>query len=218
MMPEALNTITAVIAAGGFATRFGGGAPKSLRTVAGKSLLEYTVAEVARVGIGSFIVFNNRPEFDVDLSIAVAPYGSFEIVNDRGVPNTFQLAKQAALAINSQYILFMYGHAPRPFSHLIKLIEMFHTPVVATSVSSTTQLSAVASPCGYLEPPHIIATSILRQTSYVDWKSFLTDPSVDLTFVEADGPGEANLLPELISYANYLDQSQCLAGPNQFLV
>ena len=200
------SSITAVIAAGGYATRLGGGLPKSLWKVASRSLLEHSAAAVAQAGINSFVVFNNRPEFNTTIRMAVEPYGALNLINDQGVASTFLLAKQTALITHHQYICFMYGHAPRPGLHLLKLIEMVQKTVVVTAVESTTKRFPIPLQLGYLEPPYIIPTIMLRETYCIDWKAFFTEPVFNLTIVKALGPGEANSLPEIISYANYFNK------------
>lgn len=199
-----MSKISAVITAGGFATRLGGGPPKSLRAASGHYLLEHCIAYAAQAGIRSFIIFNNRPEFDTLIKTIAEPYGEFLIINDLHAPNTFWLAKESISYVGGEHILFLYGHAPRPCVHLTKLCSLGLRSVSASAVAHSTKNHLTTFRGMYLEPPYLIQTELLLQTTVTSWQSLMTENTSGLDILDVCGPNEVNTPMDVLPYYNYM--------------
>jgi CTP:molybdopterin cytidylyltransferase MocA len=88
---SARRVTTAVIAAGGRASRFGCRSPKSMLTVNGVPLLIYTVKSILNAGVTRVIVCLNRPEWQREMARSLENIPEVEMVIDKGYPSTFPM-------------------------------------------------------------------------------------------------------------------------------
>ena len=108
-----MTELTAIIAAGGFASRMGIYKPKPMLSVEGKTLLEYTLTSLNIVNVSNVLVFNNRDEFQKDYQDIVKKYNNVELVSCGELKSTIELLYITREISPSKKYLFCYGNAPR---------------------------------------------------------------------------------------------------------
>ena len=97
--------ITAVIAAGGYATRLGCKYPKPFIEVDHIPLLRHWLFQINRIGITNILVFTNRPEWYSATEAACDGFPA-RVETDKGFSCSLELAKLALRYTDASKILF----------------------------------------------------------------------------------------------------------------
>ncbi|MEW8300233.1 MAG: NTP transferase domain-containing protein [Candidatus Thiodiazotropha sp.] len=200
-----MSAITAVVAAGGYGVRCNSEKPKALLRKEGKTYLEMLLVELARAGIDDLILYCNRQEYGYFASSISNKIMSTRLVIDRGFLSTFELAKHSASLTKAQKILFCYGHSPRPAEHVVCMLSQRTLPAVSVLDSTTKKSVLKYHAGGYLEPPYILCSASLRNTSSQDWSSYFLESTESIVGISIEGPHEFNYTNERHLYNRYID-------------
>ena len=196
---------TAVITAGGYATRCEGQMPKALIRAKIITYIEALLIEVIESGINNIIIYCNRPSYLDEIERLASRYCKPIIIVDEGVLSTYILAKRAANICAGNHILFMYGHSPHPSKHLRNIISTPHDTVVSLFKGSSKRIPISWSEYGYIEPPYKISMDLLNNSEHEDWTSFFNSLSSSLKVIPVKAPAEFNNQTERISFERYVN-------------
>ena len=172
--------------------------PKAQLRVAGRSLLEHVIQSALPLGARRIIVCCGESE-DWRLVVSNLYPNIVEAIRSSSDRSSVSLVKEC-LENLSDRVIFMYGHAPRPTSHLLALVQIT-SPFVATSVKSSTRQDAISREDRYLEPPYVFSKKIIRP-EHQTWRDVIQ--SCNVSVVPICGPGEFNYLDEFRDYDRYV--------------
>lgn len=195
---------TAVITAGGNATRCGGGTPKALMQTRSTTYIEALLIEVVESGVNDVVIYCNRPSYLSEIEYISKQYCNPTIVLDKGVNSTFYLAKHAATICKGDDILFLYGHSPHPSDYIRKLVNCPHHAAVSLFEGSSKRKPIKWLEYGYIEPPFKISVNLLNISKHNDWISLFNAISNSIKCMPADAPSEFNNLEERKIFEQYL--------------
>lgn len=192
----------AIIAAGGTASRLGGGLPKSLVRIGASTYLEILLRELQRCGLTEGVVYTNRREYLAQVA-KLCP-SSFCVKQDAGFASTIELVKLATAEYPGRRIIFFYGHAPREASHITRLIQLRSKIAASLYVRSSRTAPFAIKSGGFLEPPYLLETEAICLPRYWDWNTLLHEHQAKIGLVLVDSPNEFNSRAELDTYAQYV--------------
>lgn len=193
-----------IIAAGGQGSRMAAGRPKSLLQAARRPLVIHCVEQLLLAGLTDIRVYNNRSEWTDTFSELLSSYRGVSVFADPGGPSTYAVAHFAVQHLTSDRILFLYGHAPRPAEHLLRLLSL--AGVVATEYVTSSRRDALSTRCGYLEPPFLVPTHSIVNSRGRTWRELFAANATHI--IPCVGPGEFNFRHELATYMSYVASSQ----------
>lgn len=199
-----IDTIV-VVASGGHAIRLAGRQPKSLMPY-GRTAFLAIVLKTIKPWPFPVVIATNRQEYLQDYRCLSSHHSHTTIALDDGVPSTIDLARRAALTINCSRVLFLYGHAPRPSSHIAAMLGQ-RSALVLSSCSSTSKRQPIQ--CGsdrFIEPPYLVSRELLISTSAPSWNDFIATHRIHASVVALDGPCEFNEPVEVPPYERYIQR------------
>jgi hypothetical protein len=191
-----------MIAAGGRGNRLYLGRPKSSLLFLNRSLLWWTVNSIRTAGYLHIDIFVNDAEWREEFKIQVADFDGVNVRQDVGYENTF-LMFRANIKEGYDY-LFTYGHAPRQPSDYRRLAD-YPTPVVASSVTTTSKRHLVTGFGRLLEPPYLIRRPLIKRIQAENWQKFF-ESNIDALSIAPDLEiSEFNSPDEWKLYQSYLE-------------
>ncbi len=199
-----MSNKTAVITAGGSASRCGGGQPKSLMRIGRTTYLEALLIEVAESGIDDVVIYCNRPDYLCEIEYISNQYCNTKLMIDKGVNSTFALAKHAATFCKGNDVVFLYGHSPHPSTHLKKILCNSAEIVVSLFRYSSKHKPIKWCDHSYIEPPFKISSNLINATSNCDWYSFFREYANSIESIPNTGVSEFNSLEERSIFEDYL--------------
>lgn len=189
-----------IVAAGGYGTRLNVYKPKSRLEVAGKTLLDHVIYSLRSVNPRKIIICCGEDRAWYEW-VEKSYIGTANAVFSNSNQSSLALV-QSRTGELAERILFLYGHAPRPASHIEKLINT-NFPFSATSVWSSSRRDPIKGSGGrYLEPPFFFYKRVLAPYHHT-WKSVLK--SCKSRELSLNGPGEFNEENEFLEYVEYLN-------------
>jgi CTP:molybdopterin cytidylyltransferase MocA len=189
-----------VIAAGGRASRLGGSRPKSLLvTSIGANWLTLTVQECVGAGFNSILVAQNRAEWLDETNNVLAKTGLdryCHVYQDTGFDSTVRLLSSFTHFLQKE-ALFIYGHAPRQRTHLLKLRHaLLEYAVAFTGVRYSTRSHPTRVGDVYLEPPVMLNFERVDIQSLGTWAGVWAATTGAACIINVPGPGEFNTSAE----------------------
>lgn len=194
----------AIIAAGGYATRFDDIGPKSLLIVGQATLLEMAIRSALRAGVRRILVANNREDFHAEIMRRVSGITEVDLILDPGYENTYLLARAAAYLAAPRF-LFCYGHAPRP-SRILSAMRNERAPLVACGFHRSTKRKVIMYNEQYLEPPFLVEREMIIDSDAQNWTAFFAERRSSMRVIAVDGSPEFNSAMEAEQYGEYLRQ------------
>jgi CTP:molybdopterin cytidylyltransferase MocA len=182
--------VTAIIAAGGKASRLGSRTPKSLLLMHGRPLIQYVVDELHVAGIRSIVVLAESAAVRRELTRELNGKSGVVVAASAEVGSTLEVCRVGASLSKSTRIYFAYGHTPVPASHILKVIEQ-QSRFVGTAVRSSTRKDLIQLEQElFLEPPFVFDRALLAGTSST-W-SQLYSLCPEAVIIPSDESGEFN--------------------------
>jgi hypothetical protein len=194
----------ALVTAGGFAKRFGGGRSKPLLRHNQSLLVSIAVQSVLEAGCRRVLVTTNRPEYMSELADEFVDVPGVTLAIDGGCESTFELAVGAAARMESEF-LFVYGHAPRP-PNCIRMVLNTKGPVVGSGFKQSSQQFAPTVAGLRIEAPYRLKKEEIIANTYTSWNSYIESEKCRLNVVPVSGPCEFNYRSELEGYCDYIDR------------
>lgn len=168
----------ALVAGGGKGTKLGALARrygnKSLVPVNGRPTILYTVRWLREAGIGDIIVTVNYRSEAEKLRELFRSMAYVRVVTNRFRKSSAQCVGPALPFLDPRF-LFIYGHAPAPPAHLVRLIESARGGIAVSLYPTTTQENPKPATLGvrgnvsladdgdcYVEPPHVMNRGFAR--------------------------------------------------------
>lgn len=175
--------------------------PKSMILIGEKPLLYYNVKSVIQTGIKSIIIVIDDLKYEAIIIQHLDLFSNIKIVYTERKTSTFIVLKHC-LDICNEWILFLYGHAPRP-THYLNTIISSEKLVVASSNQNSTKRNKILLELKYLEPPYLLRKDTIKYI-YNNWQDFF-DGNADCTeILKLDGPPEFNYTDEYLEYNRYV--------------
>jgi len=196
--------VEAIIAAGGYASRFDDLGPKSLLTVGQATLLEMTIRSALGAGIRRILVANNREDFHGEMMRRVSGIAEVDLILDRGYESTYLLVRDTACLAAARF-LFCYGHAPRP-SRILSAMLTENAPLVACGFQRSTKRNLIMYNDEFLEPPFLVDRDMVLNSYAEGWEGFFAEQPSSLGVIAVDGAPEFNSAIEAEQYRDYLRQ------------
>jgi hypothetical protein len=197
------NNTIAIIAAGGYGRRLRSRCPKSLLRVADVSMLQYTLHEVAKLGLKKILVYTDRPEYLTQYSEICTQYGIDNIQVIPHVKSTFEIIKRYH-ATSDNDILFLYGHIPHSLNHYSKLFRASGSLVCSAHDKSTMKRLNAIKVNLFLEPPYLIDHSLLKNIQSENWQDFFKNSPFQPSYILDDAPNEFNYYQEYVTFRNFV--------------
>lgn len=196
--------LTAIVAAGGFASRMGIYQPKPMLSIEGKTLLEYTLNSLQLASVRKILVFNNREEFQLDYLSIIKKYDNVELVRCNELNSTVKLLYITREISPSMNYLFCYGNAPRT-QMVCRDIIHGSNHLGAINLKQSSRKDLISNGNYFLEPPFFINESTIRPFPEVVLWSDLFFKFKKYTFhYYIDAPSEFNTQAEWHSYKRYI--------------
>lgn len=188
----------ALVTAGGHAERTGGRMPKSLLPFDSRPLVRVTVEALLAAGVDRVLVSSDRAEWQPSLKAALEGLDGVQVQEDEGFPSTFLLVRHVVDKLSESF-LFLYGHSPRPVSHLAALVAA-GAPAVSSPASSTMR-TPLRIRSQFVEPPYWLSRASIVSSRASTWSEYIATTASSLAMVMLDGPAEPNDDNEIHSYA-----------------
>jgi len=160
-----MTNLLGIVAAGGYASRMDISTPKSMLTIEGITLLEYTLEGLQRAGVKSVVVFTNRTDYLEQQYKISHKYDGVQIVEDRGVSSTIEMLYMARKINRHGKYLFCYGHAPRT-SIIYKCLANCEKDLGGIVVNTSLRSDLIKRGNGFLEPPFFVSENKIHSLDY----------------------------------------------------
>ena len=189
-----MTVSSALIAAGGRATRAGLCVPKSLVELDTRPLLAHLVQSLTNAGVTEIVISHNRPDLNSAFD-EVSALSGVTIVADERHNSTICVARQHVKLLPSRF-LFVYGHTLFE-PHVLEALVSGSREATAFPISS--RQTPIPWGAEFLEPPfivdrqHLISNSPESRNAY--WQSKSPKGVVRCTT-----PSEPNSRDELRNY------------------
>jgi hypothetical protein len=208
-VPVSIERVTAVVMAGGFATRMNSSTPKALWSVAGMPLLHHTLTSLQLTGVASILVLSNRAQYLRRTAKVASVFPGTRVELSETHDSTFRVLCDVKAKLAPR-CLFLYGHAPRPATHIAALLAHRSLFAVTTTASSSKRNLIVSTSGRFIEPPYVIDSTSLAD-KYDTWSAFLAKYSI--AEIPLLGPHEFNDRTEFKAYREYVTARFATHGP-----
>lgn len=198
------SSVCSFIVAGGLGQRMMLHKSKPLITVNEKALLQYSIESQIKAGIEKIYIYYNYISFKEELVDITKKFNSAHLKLCADYESTF-LVLFNNLPSFAQKIMFCYAHAPRPVSHISKILSSGKDLVVSGYKSSTMRIPIPYLNGIYIEPPYLIKRELIERTKCDNWRDFFKENKHCLV-INVDGPSEFNYPDEFINYTKYLEK------------
>ena len=200
-----MDDVVGVVAAGGHATRMGIKAPKSMLTVNGKTLLEYTLLSLQKAGVKTIFVFTDRKDFVAEQRQLVMGFNSIHVIEDSGVSSTIELLYTAMSLSKKTKYLFCYGNSPRS-SAIYRNMHSCEKALGAIRIIRSSRRDPIKSGNNYLEPPFFVNLNIYDFACYYSsWSELFYAYADDAFYTNYNIPPEFNTCDEWEKYSRYIN-------------
>lgn len=187
-----MTNLLGIVAAGGYASRMGISEPKSMLTIEGITLLEYTLKGLQRAGVKSIIVFTDRNDYLEQQCNISHKYDGVQVVEDRGVSSTIEMLYMARKINRYRKYVFCYGHAPRT-SIIYKCLVNCERDLGGLVVNTSLRSDLIKRGNGFLEPPFFVRENKINSLNYCRiWSNLFHSCANNIYSIPASSPPEFN--------------------------